>query len=92
MAEIKPSYDTKRQKLSEIIPLDSPLSMYIEPTRTCNFKCFYCMHSTRGEKGGVLDRTGFRLAHMEMELKLCRKLCNLRRQSNGSAFRGWGIL
>ena len=68
MAEIKPSYDTKRQKLSEIIPLDSPLSMYIEPTRTCNFKCFYCMHSTRGEKGGVLDRTGFQLAHMEMEL------------------------
>lgn len=68
MAEIKPSYDTKRQKLSEVIPLDSPLSMYIEPTRTCNFKCFYCMHSTRGEKGGILDRTGFRLAHMDMEL------------------------
>lgn len=68
MAEIKPSYDTKRQKLSEVIPLDSPLSMYIEPTRTCNFKCFYCMHSTRGEKGGILDRTGFRLAHMDMAL------------------------
>lgn len=68
MAEVKPSYDTKRQKLSEVIPLDSPLSMYIEPTRTCNFKCFYCMHSTRGEKDGILDRTGFRLAHMDMEL------------------------
>ena len=34
MAEIKPSYDTKRQKLSEVIPLDSPLSMYVEPTRS----------------------------------------------------------
>lgn len=68
MAEIRPSYDTKRQKLSEIIPLNSPLSMYIEPTRTCNFKCFYCMHSTRGEKGGVLEQTGFRLAHMDMDL------------------------
>lgn len=68
MAEIKPSYDTKRQKLSEVIPLDSPLSMYVEPTRTCNFKCFYCMHSTRGEKGGVLEQTGFRLAHMDMDL------------------------
>lgn len=76
MADIKPSYDTKRQKLSEVIPLDSPLSMYIEPTRTCNFKCFYCMHSTRGEKGGILDRTGFRLAHMDMELyeKLVREV------------------
>ena len=40
MAEVKPSYDTKRQRLSEVIPLDSPLSMYVEPTRTCNFKCF----------------------------------------------------
>ena len=93
MAEIKPSYDTKRQKLSEIIPLDSPLSMYIEPTRTCNFKCFYCMHSTRGEKGGVLDPgSGWRIWKWNCMIKLCRKLCNLRRQSNGSAFRGWGIL
>lgn len=68
MAEIKPSYDTKRQKLSDIIPLDGPMSMYLELTRCCNFKCFYCMHSTRGEAGGVLDQTGFRLAHMDMQL------------------------
>ena len=68
MAEVKPSYDTKRKKLSEVIPLDSPLSMYVEPTRICNFKCFYCMHSTRGEKDGILDRAGFRLAHMDMQL------------------------
>lgn len=76
MAEVKPSYDTKRQRLSEVIPLDSPLSMYVEPTRTCNFKCFYCMHSTRGEQGGVLEKTGFRLAHMDLEFyeKLVREI------------------
>ena len=74
MAELKPSYDTKRKKLSEVIPLDSPLSMYIEPTRICNFKCFYCMHSTRGEKNGILDKTGFTISHMDMELY--RKLVN----------------
>lgn len=68
MAEIKPSYDTNRKKLAETVPLDSPLSMYIEPTRVCNFKCFYCMHSTRGENGGILDKTGFRLEHMDMDL------------------------
>lgn len=68
MADMKPSYDTKRQKLSEIIPLDGPLSMYLELTRVCNFKCFYCMHGTRGEPGGALERTGFRLAHMDGEL------------------------
>lgn len=68
MAEVKPSYDTNRQKLSEIIPLDGPLGMYIEPTRVCNFKCFYCMHSTRGQAGGALDKMGFRLEHLDMGL------------------------
>jgi len=68
MAEMKSSVDTKRTILREAVPLDSPLSMYIEPTRICNFKCFYCMHSTRGQTGGALDQTGFRLAHMDMEL------------------------
>lgn len=68
MAEVKPSYDAARKKLSEVVPLDSPLSMYIEPTRICNFKCFYCMHGTRGEKGGILDQTGFRIEHMDMKL------------------------
>lgn len=68
MAEIKPSYDTKRKKLSEIIPLASPLSMYIEPTRLCNFKCFYCMHGTRGVSGGTLEKTGFALKNMDMDL------------------------
>lgn len=67
MAEIKSSVDKNRTILREAVPLDSPLSMYIEPTRICNFKCFYCMHSTRGKEGGALERTGFRLEHMEME-------------------------
>lgn len=92
MAEIKPSYDTKRQKLSEVIPLDSPLSMYIEPTRTCNFKCFYCMHSTRGEKGGVLEQTGFRLAHMDMDLyeKLVRDIMKFPKPVKRVCFSGLG--
>jgi MoaA/NifB/PqqE/SkfB family radical SAM enzyme len=65
MAEVKPSYDSNRKNLSEVIPLDSPLSMYIEPTRKCNFKCFYCMHGTRGVEDGQLEKTGFRIDHME---------------------------
>jgi MoaA/NifB/PqqE/SkfB family radical SAM enzyme len=68
MAEVKSSVDKNRTVLREAVPLDSPLSMYIEPTRICNFRCFYCMHSTRGVKGGALDRTGFELHHMDMEL------------------------
>ncbi len=67
MAEVKSSVDKNRTILREAVPLDSPLSMYIEPTRVCNFKCFYCMHSTRGEKDGALEKTGFNIAHMDME-------------------------
>lgn len=92
MAEIKPSYDTKRQKLSEVIPLDSPLSMYVEPTRACNFKCFYCMHSTRGEKGGVLDQTGFRIAHIDMDFyeKLVGEIMAFPTQVKRVCFSGLG--
>lgn len=92
MADIKPSYDTKRQKLSEVIPLDSPLSMYVEPTRACNFKCFYCMHSTRGEKDGILEQTGFRLAHMDMELyeKVVREIMAFPTQVKRVCFSGLG--
>lgn len=67
MAEVKSSVDTKRTVLQDAVPLDSPLSMYIEPTRICNFKCFYCMHSTRGIAEGALARTGFSLNHMDMD-------------------------
>ena len=52
MAEIKPNYDTKRKKLADIIPLAQPFTVYIEQTKYCNFKCFYCIHSTRDEAGG----------------------------------------
>lgn len=92
MADIKPSYDTKRQKLSEVIPLDSPMSMYVEPTRTCNFKCFYCMHSTRGEEGGILERTGFRLAHMDMGLyeKVVQEIMAFPTQVKRVCFSGLG--
>ena len=74
MAEVKSSVDTKRQKIADVVPLDSPLSMYIEPTRVCNFKCFYCMHSTRGQKDGQLSKMGFSVAHMDMDF--FKKLVN----------------
>lgn len=92
MATVQPSYDTNRKRLSEIIPLDSPLSMYVEPTRTCNFKCFYCMHSTRGEKGGVLEQAGFRLAHMDLDLyqKLVHDILAFPTQIKRICFSGLG--
>lgn len=35
----------QRQYLKDIIPLDTPLSLEVEPTGFCNFQCSYCNHS-----------------------------------------------
>lgn len=67
-AEIKPPIDHNRNKLADVLPLNSPYAIYIEPTRACNLKCFYCMHATRGVPGGELEKTGFAIKNMEDEL------------------------
>lgn len=92
MAEVKSSVDTNRQKIADIVPLDGPLSMYIEPTRACNFKCFYCMHSTRGVAGGAMEKMGFSIAHMNMELfdKLVRDIMEFPQQPKRICFSGLG--
>lgn len=92
MAVIESSVDKKRTVLREAVPLNSPLSMYIEPTRICNFKCFYCMHSTRGEAGGPLDKTGFSLEHMDMDFftKLVKDIMQFPKIPNRVCFSGLG--
>lgn len=68
MALKKPSYDTNRTHLADKIPLSSPFTIHIEATRHCNLKCFFCIHTTRGVAGGVLDRQGVPISHMDMKL------------------------
>ena len=68
MAVIRPPYDPKRTDLRQVIPLSTPFILFIEPTRLCNLKCFYCMHSTRGNSEGVLERAGIPVRHMDMDL------------------------
>lgn len=67
-AENKPNYDNNRKKLSDIIPLETPFTVYIEQTRHCNFKCFYCIHSTRDEENGEFQKLGYEIKHMTMEM------------------------
>ena len=92
MAEVKSSVDKNRTILREVVPLNSPLSMYIEPTRICNFKCFYCMHSTRGDENGALEKTGFKLEHMDMELyaKLVKEIMEFPTTPKRVCFSGLG--
>lgn len=40
----------QRKNLRDIIPLETPLSLEVEPTGYCNFQCSYCNHSLCKEK------------------------------------------
>lgn len=45
MADIKASkQQLQRNRLIDLIPLDTPLSMQIELASSCNFHCRFCMH------------------------------------------------
>lgn len=53
-AEINPGYDKDRHKLVDIIPLDTPFTLFITPSQLCNFKCNYCTQSLSiGEKNKI---------------------------------------
>lgn len=58
-AIIKGGYDHVRQKLSEIVPLEAPFSVFIASTQVCNFRCFYCTHSQKDK-----DKINLHAAHM----------------------------
>lgn len=45
MGEIKPSFDTNRQVLGKILPLDTPFTVILDAAEACNFKCNYCFRS-----------------------------------------------
>ena len=49
MGEIKPSYDTNRQILGEIFPLDTPFNVILDVSEACNFKCNYCFRSDQNK-------------------------------------------
>lgn len=38
-------YAQDRHLLHEVVPLDTPYSINIEPTSFCNMRCIYCLHS-----------------------------------------------
>lgn len=40
----------ERVFLHEMIPLETPLVIFIEPSRSCNFRCSYCYHSFSDEQ------------------------------------------
>lgn len=42
MAIIKSKISQARVNLSEVLPLDTPFSLYVDPSSACNFSCNFC--------------------------------------------------
>lgn len=63
-SQIKPICGNERVKLSEVIPLKTPFSIFIFPTTLCNFRCNYCGHSLGHAK--MKELYGFTPITMEM--------------------------
>ena len=52
MGEIKPSFDTNRQILGQILPLDTPFTVIVDTSEACPFRCDYCFRSDPDKKNG----------------------------------------
>lgn len=50
LKNIKPSYDTNRQILGHIYPLNAPFNLIIDTSEACNFRCNYCFRSNPEKK------------------------------------------
>jgi radical SAM protein with 4Fe4S-binding SPASM domain len=91
-AEIKPSYDSSRERLSDLVPLDTPFTVFIEPTRLCNFRCFYCIHSTKGTSRDEFQRLGYPIRHLEYDAyrETLRQLSQFPRKLRRIVYSGLG--
>ncbi|GAB4356883.1 MAG: radical SAM protein [Gammaproteobacteria bacterium] len=61
-AEIKPRIElVGRTRLEEVIPLDTPFVLFVDPANMCNFRCKYCptgdpkLIRSTGRKQGLFD-------------------------------------
>jgi GTP 3',8-cyclase len=64
-SEIKPIYGTQRTRLSSVIPLATPYSIYVFPSTYCNFKCVYCAHTFPPEV--IKEKYGLERANMTLD-------------------------
>lgn len=57
--KIKPSYDTDRQILGKVFPLDTPFNVILDTSEVCNFRCNYCFRfSSNKEHWGYAKDNG----------------------------------
>lgn len=79
--KISPSYDTNRQVLGKIYPLDTPFNVILDISEVCNFRCNYCFRSDDNKehwgyakdnqvmKWDVFEKTVHQIKEFEQEVK-----------------------
>lgn len=79
----------QREKLSEILPLNTPLSLNIEASRACNIKCIYCVHSFPSEE---LSSIGFKpgIMNSDMYFKIVDDCKTFEKKIKTIRFAGYG--
>lgn len=82
MAEIKPHYSTERTILADVVPLEMPYSVQVEPSQVCNLKCNYCIHG--------LEKGGKKMMDMAIFKKICESIKEFPFDLKQLNFAGWG--
>lgn len=77
-AIIKPGYDTCRQKLADIVPLEAPFTLFIAATQKCNFRCNYCTQSLSD-----LEKKKINLEQVHMSEEIFEKIVLDAKEFNG---------
>jgi radical SAM protein with 4Fe4S-binding SPASM domain len=82
MSERKPYYSDNRTVLADVVPLEIPFSLMIEPSQICNIKCNYCMQS-------FLKRDNKQMMSSKTFDVLCGQISDLGKIKKVN-FAGWG--
>jgi len=64
-AQIKPRINLEnRTPLQDVIPLSTPMILFVDPASACNFQCTFCPTGDRG----LIEDTGRFQGRMKLEL------------------------
>lgn len=55
----KAPMSSNRKPLHTLLPLDAPLSLFIDPSDICNFKCEFCFQHHINYSGQIMDKSLF---------------------------------
>ncbi len=77
--EYKPRKDRdKRRKLEDVIPVEQPFYIFIDPASACNISCLFCgIEHKRNTKQEVLKIIAIELAIVIKHLRVMSFYCNM---------------